>query len=356
MRTPARSNRSTLSPERPSPPPLPKLPRSITLQSQQDSPRGVRHQTHRETERWVHGRQQWSWPLGHVMSARSNMYTQDLVPREFLNQCGRSEGPQRCVRARAGCGRPRITIVYWEPALLSSGGPSRCYHCDGVRDSWRHRLDNLQATVRACGKEGRGFRPDVETFAAVSAQGALVYDLEALYLYMQKENKRAPTEAVILGCALAAGGESPASAQFGQVVRKSMFAGGVDPIVWLRTLARELRARADDAGGLLAGLVLDPKGGLPPALGVPNDGKRNDSTGEMHNSGGISEVILVIGGPKGVDHDTSRSFRDVLRQECADTCLLRLPGGELHANVALAGLFLLIDWDIRFWARMFGRG
>jgi len=326
------------------------------------------------------------------------MYTQDLVPGEFPNQCGRSEGPQRAgdwrceqcgellfarhnicrrcgakrldhvvsgvhemlelrsVRARAGRGWPRITIVYWEPALLSSGGPSRCYHCDGVRDSWRHRLDNLQATVRACGKEGRGFRPDVEKFAAVSAQGALVYDLEALYLYMQKENKRAPTEAVILGCALSAGGESPASAPFGHIVRKSMFADGVNPVVWLRTLARELRARADDAGGLLVGLVLDPKGGLPPALGEPNDGKRNDSTGEMHNSGGISEVILVIGGPKGVDPDTSRSFRDVLRQECADTCLLRLPGGELHANVALAGLFLLMDWDIRFWARMFGRG
>lgn len=70
-------------------------------------------------------------------------------------------------------------------------------------------MDNMQATLRACGKEGRVFRPEVESFVAFGDRGILEYDLEALHTYMHTENKRALTEAVVVGCALPPDGRGP---------------------------------------------------------------------------------------------------------------------------------------------------
>jgi len=128
-----------------------------------------------------------------------------------------------------------------------------------------------------------------------------------------------------------------------------------------RDLTERIRALSDRAkqdGGLVSGLMLDAQGDDPPALGPLHRACRYPSrsrgrTSRNGRNGSISEVVLLLGGPKGIDRQMSHDFTRVLQRECFRVNSLRLPGGDLHSNVALAGLFLLMDWDPQFWNRVF---
>ena len=59
----------------------------------------------------------------------------------------------------------RFHVLYWE----TGGGdfPEICETCHGVSKAWHWRMDNLQSCLRVCGKEGHGFRREVETFTCL---------------------------------------------------------------------------------------------------------------------------------------------------------------------------------------------
>jgi len=299
-------------------------------------------------------------PLGNGHSTPRNSL---VVPYGTLPSQRGPHAPSKI--QRKGCNGPRLTIVYWEPLLLGTSAPSRCHHCGGVAQSFRQRWDNLHATLRSCGKEGRTFREDVDSFVALSSFGVLEYNFDALHHYMQAENKKALTEEVVLGCAAASdpSGQAGGSALECSVVGRRLFGPAASWDWWLCRLVSHLCSRASDAGGSCVGLLLDTEGQLPEALGEPTGGKGGSeawmsSRSHSRSRGGpqrreIAEVLLILGGPKGIDVATSEIMHSVLQRGCSQVRCLQLPGGALHSNVALAGFFLLVDWDRRFWRRLY---
>ena len=65
------------------------------------------------------------------------------------------------------CGIAFGTNPVEKPWLPKGVGASFCYSCDSVVCPWANRLDNMHCTLRACGKEGRGFRKEVEYLSLI---------------------------------------------------------------------------------------------------------------------------------------------------------------------------------------------
>ena len=77
---------------------------------------------------------------------------------------------------RDGCGPPGIKFGEGPVSIGRPQQASFCRTCDAVVAPFRNRLDNMQTTLRMVGKEGKGFRQEVEDFVCLSPKMAIRYD------------------------------------------------------------------------------------------------------------------------------------------------------------------------------------
>ena len=68
----------------------------------------------------------------------------------------------------------------------------------------------MQATLRMVGKEGKGFRQEVEEFSCLSPALAITYDLKVFYRWMGNMGTRALTERTVIGTAMEVTGRGSA--------------------------------------------------------------------------------------------------------------------------------------------------
>lgn len=66
-----------------------------------------------------------------------------------------------------------------------------CELCQSTCAVFRNRLDNMHTALRMCGKEGRGFRQEVENFVCLSPAMAITYNLKSFYQWMDYNKTKA---------------------------------------------------------------------------------------------------------------------------------------------------------------------
>ena len=113
----------------------------------------------------------------------------------------------------------RYHILYWEGEsphgifletkeftahTTGKDGPGRCFCCNHMADTWRHRLDNMQISLRMCADPNDlHFRQDVEGFHCLSPKMGISYHLRQFDQYLWAVDKKSLTEDHVIGTALA---------------------------------------------------------------------------------------------------------------------------------------------------------
>ncbi|CAK0861155.1 unnamed protein product [Prorocentrum cordatum] len=229
-------------------------------------------------------------------------------------------------------------VLYWEGgdpvsvSLKSHGAPSLCKQCDGVRRPWRFRLDNLFASIRSCGKEGGVFRKELVDFTCLSPCSAIRYDLRSFHHWLIDENTKALTEQNVLGTAIKVDRGLLDSRDCG-VHTEDLRDGQWSQ--WLASHAAAMQQSAADRGGRCVALLLDQAGVELLTLdtgGAPAQRKRPCAP--------IAKVLLVLGGPSGIQPAVYQGMAEVLRRAQLEVLEIRLPGGLQHSNVVLADLLM----------------
>eukprot|EP00930_Biecheleria_cincta_P082433 TRINITY_DN72168_c0_g1_i1.p1 TRINITY_DN72168_c0_g1~~TRINITY_DN72168_c0_g1_i1.p1 ORF type:complete len:690 (+),score=93.81 TRINITY_DN72168_c0_g1_i1:95-2164(+) len=253
-------------------------------------------------------------------------------------------------------------ILYWEgtddrsitfeseDVLLSwnqrGAGPSRCFSCCSVVDSWKSRLDNMQSSLRMClDPSGLRFRKDIANFICLSPRMSLVYRLGRFHRYLTASDKLSLTEDNVLGTALSVDrGELKSEACGVEITKWRKDEWGAHE-TWLKERIRRIRQAADDRGGASAGLMLDKNGFEVGASGaeVAMFARKPQLP--------IREVVILLGGPKGIDENyVLPNILKIFNNDNGDdeglheaTLKVKLPGGLQHSYVALGDLLSFHD-------------
>lgn len=199
-------------------------------------------------------------------------------------------------------------------------------------------MDNLQACIRSCGKEGCGFREEVAEFVCLSPNMAIVYDFPRFYKYLCESKSRALTERVVLGTAMTVH-RGELSAEFSGVSTKSLGQPGTAAWdEWLTGHLRRIRESAHASGGRTAALVLDRDGVELLCLETGQSGIAHAM--KQASEAPIQHVVVVLGGPSGMTPEVQARIEELLLAELDHTVRIRLPGGLQHSNVVLADMFM----------------
>jgi len=239
---------------------------------------------------------------------------------------------------------PRLHILYWEAGQDNSvvldgsptgGGPTLCKTCRGVSKPWRFRLDNLQACVRSCGKEGALFRNEIQDFVCLSPRLAVRYLLTDFTTWLTDRGSKALTEEMVLGTPINVCSGRLSAEECG-VSTKTL--GGAEEQPWhgwFEDYVCELRAAADEDKGRLVAICLDRDGAELLALDVgppvepPQSGVKP-----------VTQVLILLGGPSGITPLDQRKMETILHKKVHNLVQVKLPGGLQHSNVALTDLLM----------------
>eukprot|EP00931_Biecheleriopsis_adriatica_P085594 TRINITY_DN6025_c0_g1_i1.p1 TRINITY_DN6025_c0_g1~~TRINITY_DN6025_c0_g1_i1.p1 ORF type:complete len:840 (-),score=183.10 TRINITY_DN6025_c0_g1_i1:22-2517(-) len=237
---------------------------------------------------------------------------------------------------------PAFRVLYWEGGdsesiqLEGSGNPWLCRMCRGVAKPWRFRLDNMQACIRCCGKDRGLFRKELVEFVCLSPCLAIRYRLAEFANFLDMTRNKALTEEVVIGTAMKAsqelyGYEPKACGVQVTKFRESCWQN------WLRDHLADLERVQDSRRGRSVLLVLDANGEDLLSL----DTGAADMLDQTET--GIKNVLVVIGGPSGMDYATQKSIIDIGRAAGHEIIQMKLPGGLQHSNMALADVLRAHD-------------
>ncbi|CAE7500406.1 unnamed protein product, partial [Symbiodinium pilosum] len=136
-------------------------------------------------------------------------------------------------------------------------GPALCEECGGVMEPWRHRFDMVHACIRMIAKEGKGFRPEVLTFSALSPSRGVVWDIHEFRNFNAWRNKKVLTEATVLGPPLqVVRGELDSTCG----VEVKSFNTCFTSASYLKKFARNVTRHAAEEDGVAVLVVVDPQG------------------------------------------------------------------------------------------------
>lgn len=217
-------------------------------------------------------------------------------------------------------------------------GPGRCFCCGHVADSWRHRMDNMQISLRLCeDPNGKHFRQDVDGFHLLSPKMGISYHLSDFGNYLWSMDEKCPTENHIIGTALKVLKKEVLPTTCGVKVSTWNTAEGWQR--WLEDKVCELRTGAEQRGGVSVGLILDKDGFEVGSCGISHPYFAHATTSP------IREILVALGGPGGIDE----AVMQVLEQRGEGHGLhlglmrVKLPGGLHHSCVALNDLLQFHD-------------
>eukprot|EP00435_Cladocopium_sp_Y103_P007807 s2374_g2.t1 len=163
-------------------------------------------------------------------------------------------------------------ILYWEGESYNSvfletdreftaqsrkrDGPGRCFCCGHVADSWRHRMDNMQISLRLCeDPNGKHFRQDLDGFHLLSPKMGISYHFRDLERYLWSMDEKCPTENHVIGTALKVLKKELSPTLCGVKVSTWNTAEGWQR--WLEDKVCELRTGAEARGGVSVGELWD---------------------------------------------------------------------------------------------------
>ncbi|CAE7889485.1 unnamed protein product [Symbiodinium microadriaticum] len=229
--------------------------------------------------------------------------------------------------------RTKFYVFYWEGKDhdgIDLSSLKSCSTCGKLRDPWRFRLDNVQACLRSCTKEGEIFREEVAEFWCVSPWTIVSYSLPKFAAYLSKKRTKALTEAVVLGTAMSIYQGTPQKLEPGVSVQNLGYEMTWQSWLWWQ--AGVLKSRAQKNGKKCVVMHLDGSG--DELLNHPKP-----SSAEQD----IESVILLLGGPDGIKPGVAREMQSILSQKSHAYLKVRLPGGKQHSNVAIGDLFMAHD-------------
>lgn len=243
----------------------------------------------------------------------------------------------------AEIGAAQFHVLYWEAkeeAAITfgsgNGGPSLCRQCQGIVRPWRYRLDNLQACIRSCGKEGTIFRPEIADFVCLSPCLAIRYELSSFASWLGRSNQRALTETVVL--------RTPMKVQQGNLkaedcgVSTTRLGSNTTWESWFLAYIENIRKSVVTKGRRAIALFMDGDGTELLTLGAALPRHHVDSNND--DLPPIGSILLFLGGPDGIKPDIQASMEFLLSEKEIPTALVCLPGGKQHSNVVLADLFM----------------
>jgi len=210
-----------------------------------------------------------------------------------------------------------------------------CRVCQSVARTWRFRLDNMQACLRSCGKEGGLFRDELMDFVCLSPRLAITYKLPEFHAWLAQHRLKALTEQVVIGTPMRVRQCNLLPEDCGvHTVSLETEPGPNDWMTWLTDYVWGLRGSAECSGGRLVTLALDRQGEELLVLDA--------APGEVLPPGElpIAGVLILLGGPTGIAPDVLDTMERELELATHVFLRLRLPGGLQHSNVALTDLLM----------------
>ncbi|CAL1162869.1 unnamed protein product [Cladocopium goreaui] len=217
-------------------------------------------------------------------------------------------------------------------------GPGRCFCCGHVADSWRHRMDNMQISLRLCeDPNGKHFRQDVDGFHLLSPKMGISYHLSDFGNYLWSMDEKCPTENHIIGTALKVLKKEVLPTTCGVKVSTWNTAEGWQR--WLEDKVCELRTGAEQRGGVSVGLILDKDGFEVGSCGISHPYFAHATEKP------IREILVALGGPGGIDDAVMKVLEQRGDGHGLHLGLMRvkLPGGLHHSCVALNDLLQFHD-------------
>ena len=197
---------------------------------------------------------------------------------------------------------------------------------NGVRREglWNHlflmKLPLLRPELVVGGPAVRcGFKRHVQAFQILSSKACAHFDVRPFWRALARQNKKVLTEKCIID-----------SISSGDAGYRALGVHTTNDIKsWKTNLERQchtLRQRTDAHGGNVVAIVLDQHDHL-----VNKDNMSNDDSGEE-----ISEIIALLGGADGIDHESEASILKITRNYADHILQLALPGGPMHSYEALS--------------------
>ncbi|CAE7403292.1 SPDSYN2 [Symbiodinium natans] len=227
----------------------------------------------------------------------------------------------------------KFYVFYWEGKDhdgIDLSSLKSCSSCGKLRDPWRFRLDNVQACLRSCTKEGEIFREEVAEFWCVSPWTIVSYNLAKFAAYLSKRRTKALTEAVVLGTAMSMYQGAPQKLDSGVWVEG--FGHHMSWQSWLSWRAGNIRSRAQRNGKKCVVMHLDGAGDELLNHPMPSPAEQE-----------IESVIFILGGPDGIKPGVARELHHILSQKSHAYLKVRLPGGKQHSNVVISDLLMAYD-------------
>ncbi|CAJ1374070.1 unnamed protein product [Effrenium voratum] len=208
-----------------------------------------------------------------------------------------------------------------------------CRTCSKITNPWMFRLDNMQACLRSCTKEGELFRQEVAEFWCVSPWTTLCYDLPKFAAYLHHRRTKALTEASVIGTALAMHGAKE-KADSGVTVSSLGLPGQCDTWqTWLWWKMEELKKHARWNQKKCVAVHLDGAG----------DELMNIPMQQLDEEEDIESVVMVVGGPDGIKRPIMKDINHILSKSCHAYLKIKLPGGRQHTNVVISDFLMAHD-------------
>ncbi|CAK8999243.1 unnamed protein product [Durusdinium trenchii] len=233
--------------------------------------------------------------------------------------------------------RTKFYILYWEgkdEEGINMNSLKPCRTCNKITNPYLFRLDNMQACLRSCAKEGELFREEVAEFWCVSPWSILCYNLPKFGAYLSQRKTKALTETTVIGTALAMHGAKE-KAESGVTVDALGSKGPCDTWQsWLWWRVMEMKMQAQQQHQKCVVVHLD--GGGVELMNIPvPDGNAQDQD--------IGSVIMVVGGPDGIKRPIMKDLSDILSKTAHSYLKIRLPGGRQHTHVVISDFFMAHD-------------
>lgn len=213
-------------------------------------------------------------------------------------------------------------------------GLKPCRTCSKITNPYLYRLDNMQACLRSCAKEGELFREEVAEFWCVSPWSILCYNLPKFGVYLSQRRTKALTEATVIGTALAMHGAKE-KAESGVTVDALGSKGPCDTWQsWLWWRVMEMKMQAQQQHKKCVVVHLDGAGVELMNMPIsPGEAAAED----------IHSVIMVVGGPDGIKKPIMNDLSEILSKTAHAYLKIRLPGGRQHTHVVISDFFMAHD-------------
>lgn len=233
--------------------------------------------------------------------------------------------------------RTKFYILYWEGKDedgINMNSLKPCRTCGKITNPYLYRLDNMQACLRSCAKEGELFREEVAEFWCVSPWSILRYNLPKFGAYLSQRRTKALTEATVIGTALTMHGAKE-KAESGVVVDVLGAKGPCETWqTWLWWRVMEIKMQAQQQHKKCVVVHLDGSG--VELMNMPM--QPGDARGED-----IDSVIMVVGGPDGIKKPIMKDLDNILSKTAHAYLMIRLPGGRQHTHVVISDFFMAHD-------------